>query len=59
MCEECENLETPPMSYAEKRKLIRATWRPPGRAGRGFAAEAISATPTSSDPQHANASKRQ
>jgi hypothetical protein len=59
MCEECENLETPPMSYAEKRKLIRATWRPPGRAGRGFTAEAISAAPAASEPQHANASKRQ
>jgi hypothetical protein len=29
------------MSYAEKRKLIRAVWRPSGRAGRAFAAEAI------------------
>jgi hypothetical protein len=45
MCEECESLETPQVSYAEKRKLIRATWRPPGRAGRTFAAEPIAPGP--------------
>ena len=57
MCEECESLEMPQVSYAEKRKLIRAAWRPPGRAGRAFAAEAIPAAP--SDPKTANAPKRQ
>jgi hypothetical protein len=51
MCEECESLEMPQVSYAEKRKLIRAAWRPPGRAGRAFAAEAISPAPKPAAPQ--------
>jgi len=59
MCEECESLETPQVSYAEKRKLIRATWRPPGRAGRAFAAEAIAAEPAASERQQIIAPKRQ
>jgi hypothetical protein len=59
MCEECESLETPQVSYAEKRKLIRATWRPPGRAGRAFAAEAIAAGPAASERQQTIAPKRQ
>jgi hypothetical protein len=58
MCEECESLETPQVSYAEKRKLIRAAWRPPGRAGRAFAAEAIAVAPGIAEPQPANAPKR-
>jgi len=55
MCEECENLETPQVSYAEKRKLIRATWRPPGRVERSFAAEAIqsASNPTEAQPDQA------
>jgi len=54
MCEECESLETSQVSYAEKRKLIRATWRPPGRAGRSFAAEPVApATPAAPQPDHA------
>lgn len=59
MCEECESLETVQVSYAEKRKLIRAAWRPAGRTGRAFAAEAIPTGPTSSEGQQANAPKGQ
>jgi hypothetical protein len=51
MCEECESAETPQMSYAEKRKLIRAAWRPPGRTGRAFAAEPVSPAPKAAEPQ--------
>jgi hypothetical protein len=58
MCEECESLETPQMSYAEKRTLIRAVWRPPGRSGRAFAAEAI-APAKQAEPRPDRASKGQ
>lgn len=51
MCEECESLETPQVSYAEKRKLIRATWRAPGRTGRAFAAEPVPPATKSAAPQ--------
>ena len=51
MCEECENLETAQVSYAAKRKLIRATWRPPGRAGRNFTAEPVPSVPKAVEPQ--------
>ena len=57
MCEECESLETPQVSYAEKRKLIRAAWRPPGRTGRAFAAEPVATGHRSVAPQPANAAK--
>jgi hypothetical protein len=54
MCEECESLETPQVSYAAKRKLIRAVWRPPGRARRSFAAEPVApANPAAPPPDHA------
>ena len=59
MCEECESLETPQLSYAEKRKLIRAVWRPPGRAGSAFAAEPVATGNGSVGSQPANASKEQ
>jgi len=58
MCEECESLETPLASYAEKRKLIRATWRPPGRAGRSFAAEPVATGSSLVAPQSANANEK-
>ena len=43
MCEDCESEIVPHASYAEKRKLIRARWRPANR--RDFTAEPVSARP--------------
>jgi len=45
MCEDCEDLGSTNMSYAEKRRLIDAAWQRRPRPGRAFVAAAVRTPP--------------